>query len=214
MNHALKEVPRGDHPLSFRRPKNEFRVEREHDRSPVALRVRVGQRATEGAQISHQWIRNPLTGDGDRGVVAPQKRRVGQLAVAGQRTKDQVTVTLLDGVEPRYRVDVDEHRRLRETKLQDRDEALAARQKLRFVTVLLQQRQSRFDGRRTFVVELGRVHWRSDFACAQKMPCTVLLISSARSAAIAERTWWRDALASHDQRTGGSNTTAPPSLTR
>jgi hypothetical protein len=91
-------------------------------------------------------------------VDAPDHLRRDDVVVADQCTNAQITVGVVDVVETREAVDVDEHLGEREPELHHRDKALPAGEHLRLVTAFGEDRKHLVDGRRSDVVEPGRVH--------------------------------------------------------
>src|SRR6185437_9245055 len=96
---------------------------------------------------------------GHQRVPARQQRRALQVGVAAERADPQRAVAVLAVVaEAGQVVDVDEQRGGGETQLEQRHEALPAREHLGVVAVLGQERDRLVEGARRRVAEAGGVH--------------------------------------------------------
>jgi hypothetical protein len=113
------------------------------------------QAAAEGAERAHAHVADEPRRLGQHRTATRELGRLLELVVADERADADAAIVHGD-VAQRQRVDVDHDARTSEPIVQDRDEALAACEDLRLVTVLAQQRQRVVEGVRRRVLE--RVH--------------------------------------------------------
>ena len=137
---------------------DDLRTRRQQRGAPVALRVRVRDRAADRAEVADDRIgdlRRRLAQD--RIAVAQELRALARL-VPHERADPECASVLGERVEAGDPVDVDEHLRRGEAQLQERDEALPARQHLRLVAALGEDCERLVERFCCHVVERCRVH--------------------------------------------------------
>ena len=100
---------------------------REHRRAPVALRVGVGERAADGAEVAHDRIGDLRRGVAEHAVAAPQQLRAlaGPCAGRARRSRGRRPPRASPS-SPAIRLMSTSASRRREAKLHQRDQALAA----------------------------------------------------------------------------------------
>ena len=95
-------------------------------------------------EVAHERVGDLRRGVRDRRIAAPDHVGCGQRVVTDQRPDVQLAVALLDAVESRDPVDVDQMRRRGEPKLHHRDQALPAGEHLGVLAVRGEEQRERF----------------------------------------------------------------------
>ena len=129
---------------------------RQHDRSPVALRVAVGDRAAERRGCAPEDRRSR---SGRRHGRIERGDQVGpdDVVVPHERSHPKVAVGPFEPVEAGYPVDVDQHRRCRQADLHQRYQALSPGEHPAVFAVLGEQSRAS-SSVRGVVVECSRIH--------------------------------------------------------
>src|SRR5207302_9732452 len=120
---------------------------------PVTGRVRMDDRSRDRAAVANDGVGDLRGGVGHDVIARGQQARALGGLVADQRTDAQGAVTLLEKVQVLDLVDVDQVRRTGETKLEQRDQALAAGQHLTLITELIEELKRLLRGSRCVVLE-------------------------------------------------------------
>ena len=147
-----------DRPLAARALSDDVGSRGEHDGAPVALRVRVCERAADGAAVADEWVGDLRGGVAERAIATAEQ--LGLLAglVARERADAQRSLVLLDVIEVGHAVQVDDDVGSREAHLHERDEALAAGEHLGLVPSLDERRDHLLERRRREVLESRGIH--------------------------------------------------------
>ena len=96
----------------------------------------MGQRAAQGAAVTHLGITDLVGGVGEQRDLLLQQRRRLEVVVAGQGADGDLVAALLDVRKIGNPSDVDEHRRDGESQLHQRQQRMAAGDQLGLVAVL------------------------------------------------------------------------------
>ena len=154
---AQEERARRNRSLARRRPDVDCRVECDGGGSQLGPRCREGERAADGAAATRLLVTDEPGG-------LPQQRPPGgdelvleQALLADERAHVELSLALLQDVEPGDTVQVDQRARLHLAELHQLDEALAARQRVRAVSAG-EQLQRLLDGGRRVILEGRRLH--------------------------------------------------------
>ena len=158
-------------PLIMGRAPVEDRIEREHDRGQVRGGIGMGEAAAHRAAVPDLEVADALCAVDERGERrSPQFLRLCEIAPGRERSDPEVSVALRYSAELEL-ADVDEQPRPDQPQLQDRDERLAAGERLR---VRLGERAERIVERlRAHVLELGRDHPSLPAAAAALIASTI-----------------------------------------
>ena len=111
-------------------------------------------------------MRNERHRLGDQRHTLGDQRRALDRTLARHGTNDDAVVRLLDIRQGGDAIEIDQHRRLRQTEIHRRHQALTTCQCLGVVAVLGEQRQGFVQGFRREVAKCGRLH--VDSLCAQR----------------------------------------------
>src|SRR6185437_14542246 len=110
-------------------------------------------------RVAYEWIGDHRRRVEQNGVTLPNGWRGIEVRLPRQCADPEHPIVLGDVAEPRDAIDVYDERRLRESQLEHRDQALAPREDLR-VVVLVEQGDCVVDGGGSDVVEGRRNHAR------------------------------------------------------
>jgi hypothetical protein len=155
---ALEEVCGVDDPFARPGVRDEVGPQREHDRAPVAGRVGVADGPTDRPLVAHEWIGDPVRRLGQDRKHTPQLAAPFDVDVPRQSADSQVAVLPAEAGQPRQPADVDEQPGLRESKPEQRDQALATGHHLRRVAVLREQTERLVERGWASIVKRGRKH--------------------------------------------------------
>jgi hypothetical protein len=114
--------------------------------------------AADGAEVPHERVGDPRGRRAEHAVAAAHELGALALLVAHERTQTEVALLLHEALELLDAVDVNEQAGRREPELQQRDQALPAREHLRVVAVLGEHGHGLPHGLRRDVLEPGRIH--------------------------------------------------------
>ena len=106
-------------------------IDREHHRGVVGCRIGVREAAADRATIAHLLIADLRSRVGNDGAVLVQQRRGGDIVVDGAGADLDSAVLLANAGEARDARDVNQQLRLVQSKLHERNEAVAAGDELR-----------------------------------------------------------------------------------
>ena len=133
---ALVEVGGGDLARAVRALGDVRRAERERRRRQVGGRVGVGDRAADRAAVAHLRVADVAGGVRQQRHVLGEHVGVLDVVVAGQRADGDVVAGVADVRQVAEPADVDEHARLGQAQLHQRQQAVAAGEELGLVAVL------------------------------------------------------------------------------
>ena len=103
-----EKLRHGDLPLASCASQRDARARGEHCRPPVAGRIGVGERAANGPEVPHEWVRDLRRRRGEQRVAGLDDLGPGHLTVADERADPQHPVVGVDPVEARQAIDVDQ----------------------------------------------------------------------------------------------------------
>src|ERR1700674_5513261 len=126
---VLDEVSQGHRALASAAETTNLGRKREKHGRPVAAGISFGKRAANRATIAHLDIGNSCSAVMENGNFRSRSRCL-DLGMPGQRTEAKLAIVFLDVGGAGYEVQIEEMGRVRETRLHQRDQALAARQQL------------------------------------------------------------------------------------
>ena len=126
----LEEVARLDDPRAARAVDVDARVERQHDRRIVGRRIRVREAAAERAAVADLRIADLTGGIGHHRALLTQHRGRGHVVMDRRGADLDLAVLLANAGEAGNARDVDERRRLAQSQLHQRHEAVAAGEQL------------------------------------------------------------------------------------
>ena len=133
-----EKVVRSDAPAAGRACQLQLRFQRDDDCRPVRRRIRICQRAADGAAIAHLRIGNLVGGLMEDRQYLAQRFGRKQFGMRGQ-CSDPDAVADLDSLQFVDAADIDEQRRRRQPQFQCRDQCMAAGNELGAVGILLQE---------------------------------------------------------------------------
>ena len=159
LEEPLEELGRRDRTRPARTLHHERGVEREQRRGKIARGIAVRDRTADRAAVAHLVVAD-LGRDRAQHTALLGEHVAGlEIAVTGQRADREVIAGVAHVREVAHPADVDEHRRRREPQLHERQQRHAAREELRVLAVLADQRD-RLGGRTgPHVVERGGDHF-------------------------------------------------------
>ena len=132
--------------------------ERQRGRRQVAGRVGMGDRAADRATVADRGIPDVARRVGEQRDMLGEQRRRLDVAVPRERTDGDVVAGVADVREVGDPADVDEHGRLSEAQLHQRQQAVPAGKKLGVVAVLAGEADRLLGARRPDIVERGGDH--------------------------------------------------------
>ena len=122
--------------------------------------VAVGEVPANRGEVADERIRDHAAGIREDRKPAPDELGGLELGLADERADHERAVPFGDRAEPGDPVEVDHVARGREPELHQRDQALAAREDLRPVTELAEERDGVLEGGRAVILENRRNHAR------------------------------------------------------
>ncbi len=177
------------HHAHARRPADLDRAaEREQRHRQVGGRVRVRERAADGAAVPDLGVADLRGRVGQDRRLRLQQRRSGDLGVPRRRADDHLVALEPDARQLRHPGDVDQHGRLGEPDLHHRQQRVAARQQLGVLAVLGQERDRVRGGVGDLVVERRGDHASTSVAPFGAEPAEEPGPESLSAAARTERT--------------------------